>query len=115
MVIMFIFTYKLQCVTIGQVMYSYTSDKCIVVAMQITITYTLYNGYLSSRLSQHCRVWTSHVGLHEQCVKVDFFPRQLISIGRGRWARGCMLIWAAPTVFSLHVALIQCYKCLLTN
>ena len=55
--------------------------------IQMTITYTgiHYNGYLwSSPLSQHHRVWTSHVGLYEQCMaKVDIFPRSSSILGQG--------------------------------
>ena len=44
-----------------------------------------YNGYVwSSPLSQHHRVWTSHVGLHEQCMaKVYIFPRSSSTLREG--------------------------------
>ena len=53
--------------------------------MAITYTGIQYNGYLwSSPLSQHHRVWTSHVGLHKQCMaKVDIFPRSSSTLGEG--------------------------------
>ena len=55
--------------------------------IQMAITYTgiHYNGYLwSSPLSQHHLVWTSHVGLHEQCMaKVDIFSRSSSTFGEG--------------------------------
>ena len=53
--------------------------------MAITYTGIHYNGYLwSSPLSQHHRVWTSHVGLQEQCMaKVYIFPRSSSTLGEG--------------------------------
>ena len=53
--------------------------------MAITYTCIHYNGYLwSSPLSQHHRVWTSHFGLHEQCMaKVYIFPRSSSTLGEG--------------------------------
>ena len=53
--------------------------------MAITYTGIHYNCYLwSSPLSQPHRVWTSHVGLHEQCMaKVDIFPRSSSTLGEG--------------------------------
>ena len=69
------------------------------------IAYTTMVYLWSSPLSQHHRVWTSHVGLHEQCMaKVYIFPRSSSTLGdirRGRWARGSMLIWATTTPRSL--------------
>ena len=75
--------------------------------IQVAITYTgiHYNGYLWSSplgmVNQHHRVWTSHVGLHEQCMAEVDISHQLINIRRGRWARGRTLIWATPTAGSL--------------
>ena len=43
-------------------------------------------------LNQHHRVWTSHVGLHKQCMAEVDISHQLINIRRGRWARGRTLI-----------------------
>ena len=53
--------------------------------MAITYTGIHYNGYLwFSPLSQYQRVWTSHVGLHEQCMaKLDIFPRTSSTSGEG--------------------------------
>ena len=58
--------------------------------IQMAITYTgiHYNGYLSSSplsmLSQHHRVWTSHVGLHKQWMaEVDIFPRSSSTLREG--------------------------------
>ena len=53
--------------------------------MAITYTGIHFNGYLrSSRLGQHHSVWTSHGGLHEQCMaKVDIFPRSSSTLGEG--------------------------------
>ena len=59
----------------------------VIYKIQLAITYTgihyvVICGF--SPLSQHHRVWTSHVGLHEQCMaKVDIFLRSSSKLGEG--------------------------------
>ena len=79
--------------------------------MAITYTGIHYNGYLwSSPLSQHHRVWTSHVGLHEQCMaKVDILSHSSSTLGEvgGAWPHaylGNANCWFTVDITCQHLA-----------
>ena len=69
----------------GLHVYIYVINVLYKIQMAITYTGIHYNGYLwSSLLSQHHRVWTSHVGLQEQCMaKVYISPHSSSTLGEG--------------------------------
>ena len=77
---------------------------------QLHIPYTLFGYLWSSPLSQHHRVWTSHVGLHEQCMaKVDIFPRSSSTLreGGGAWPHaylGNANCWFTVDIICQHLA-----------
>ena len=96
---------------LGLHIYIYVINVLYKIQLAITYTGIHYNGYLwSSPLSQHRRAWTSHVGLHEQCMaKFYIFPRSLSTLGKGgcAWAHaylGNANCWFTVDIICQHLA-----------